>query len=113
MMVENLDFIKILGYKSREYLMAGNTIAFGELMNAHWEFKQARSYGISTAAINTAYKSALENGAVGGKLVGAGGGGFLMFYASDPESLRNCMAKSGLDELLFEFDFQGTSVVIK
>jgi D-glycero-alpha-D-manno-heptose-7-phosphate kinase len=111
-MLENLDFIKNLGYKSRDYLIAGNTVAFGELMNVHWKFKQKRSHGITTEAIELAYMTALQNGAVGGKLVGAGGGGFLMFYASDSERLRSCMAKSGLEELLFKFDFQGTSVVI-
>jgi D-glycero-alpha-D-manno-heptose-7-phosphate kinase len=111
-MVENLDFIKNLGYKSRDFLASGNTVAFGDLMKVHWEFKQARSRGITTEAINLAYETALQNGAVGGKLVGAGGGGFLMFYASDSERLRGYMTKSGMEELLFDFDFQGTSVVI-
>ena len=81
-------------------------------MHPMFMHKKSRSGGISNLEIDTAYESALKNGAVGGKLVGAGGGGFLMFYASDPEKLRAAMEKFGMDEVRFKFDFQGATVVI-
>ena len=59
-----------------------------------------------------AYNKALKAGAVGGKLVGAGGGGFLMFYANDKEKLRNKMFEMGLEEVRFQFDFEGTKVIL-
>jgi len=55
---------------------------------------------------------ARRNGAIGGKLVGAGGGGFLMFYASDRNKLRSAMAQAALEEVRFRFDFEGTKVVL-
>ncbi len=81
-------------------------------MNIHWEFKQSRSKKMSNKKISKYYEDALKNGAVGGKLVGAGGGGFLMFYASNKEKLRKKMYQNGLEEVRFNFDFQGTSVVL-
>ena len=62
--------------------------------------------------INDAYKLGMENGAMGGKLVGAGGGGFLLFYAVDKKTLRECMEKIGLEEVRFKFDFEGTKMVL-
>jgi len=111
-MVENLHYIKKLGYESKELLIAGDCIGFGELMNEHWEYKKSRSVGMTSERINLAYEKALKNGAIGGKLVGAGGGGFLLFYADDPELLRKCMQNEGMDEVRFKFDFQGTSVIV-
>jgi D-glycero-alpha-D-manno-heptose-7-phosphate kinase len=111
-MIKNLDFIKNLGFRSRDLLQVGDTAGFGDLMNEHWEFKRVRSNGMTNELIDGAYKAALKNGAVGGKLVGAGGGGFLMFYAKDSERLRACMSIYGMTEVRFGFDFQGTSVVI-
>ena len=67
---------------------------------------------MSNDFIDNAYKIALANGAVGGKLVGAGGGGFLMFYARDKENLRNAMTKLGMEEVRFNFDFEGTKVIL-
>jgi D-glycero-alpha-D-manno-heptose-7-phosphate kinase len=109
---ENLDFIKKLGYRSQELLMSGDTFGFGQLMNEHWEYKRLRTQGMTNELIDMAYSLALKNGAVGGKLVGAGGGGFLLFYSQDNEKLRKAMSKLGLEEIRFKFDFQGTSVVI-
>ena len=111
-MIENLHFIKDLGIRSKQALLKGNTQLFGELMNAHWERKRARSEGMSNEFINTAYDYALKNGALGGKVVGAGGGGFLMFYASDNEKLRSAMIKKGLQEVRFKFEFEGTKVIL-
>ena len=111
-MIDNLHFIKDLGYRSRDALLAGETNKFGELMHEHWEHKRSRTQGMTNEFINTAYATAMTNGAVGGKLVGAGGGGFLMFYANDKTKLRNAMKELGLDEVRFQFDFEGTKVIL-
>jgi len=107
----NLHFVKELGKRSRESLEAGNLRAFGELMNVHWENKKKRSGGMSNGKIDEWYNLALKNGAVGGKLIGAGGGGFLMFYAEDKMRLRRTLTEAGLEEVRFRFDFEGTKVV--
>ncbi|AMY11723.1 bifunctional fucokinase/L-fucose-1-P-guanylyltransferase [Luteitalea pratensis] len=110
-MVANLHFIKELGRESKEALEAGNLHHFGELMNVHWEHKKKRSANMSNPHINAWYDLARENGAVGGKLIGAGGGGFLMFYAEDKARLRRALREAGLQEVRFRFDFEGTAVV--
>jgi D-glycero-alpha-D-manno-heptose-7-phosphate kinase len=111
-MTANLHLIKELGQKSKVALLQNNTHYFAELMHEHWEWKKARSFGMSNEYINQAYETARRNGAIGGKLVGAGGGGFLMLYASDPEKLRFSMGNLGLEEVRFSFDFEGTKVVL-
>jgi D-glycero-alpha-D-manno-heptose-7-phosphate kinase len=111
-MIENLHFIKDLGYRSRDALLTGNTNLFGELMHEHWVHKRVRSKGISSDFINNAYEKAIANGAAGGKLVGAGGGGFLMFYANDKAKLKVAMKELGLEEVYFQFDFEGTKVIL-
>jgi len=80
-------------------------------MHEHWEYKQRRSNGMSNAQINHWYALGRANGALGGKLVGAGGGGFLLFYAEDHQRLRGAMAQAGLEEVRFHFDFDGTKVL--
>jgi D-glycero-alpha-D-manno-heptose-7-phosphate kinase len=111
-MLENLHFTKDLGLRSKEALLNNDTQKFGELMHEHWEHKKSRSSGMTNEFIDSIYKKALKTGAVGGKIVGAGGGGFLMFYANDKESLRSEMAKIGLEEVRFQFDFEGTKVIL-
>ena len=111
-MVDNLHFTKDLGYRSKEALLKNETIKFGELLHEHWEHKKSRSNGMTSDFIDNAYNQALRSGAVGGKLVGAGGGGFLMFYAKDKEMLRSKMAELGLEEVRFKFDFEGTKVIL-
>jgi D-glycero-alpha-D-manno-heptose-7-phosphate kinase len=110
-MLKNLHFVKELGYRSKDALESGDGIKFGELMHEHWEHKKRRSGGMSNPKIDEWYEIGMKNGAVGGKLVGAGGGGFLMFYASDRLKLRQAMTKAGLEEVRFGFDFEGTKVV--
>ncbi len=110
-MIENLHFIKDLGLKNKKALESGDLIKFGELMNVHWERKKKRSGSISNPQINDWYDLALKSGAVGGKLIGAGGGGFLMFYAKDKVRLRHTLMNEGLEEIRFRFDFEGTKVV--
>ena len=111
-MVENLHFTKDLGLRSKAALVQGDTKKFGELMYEHWEHKKSRSTGMTSDFIDDAYTQAMRAGAVGGKLVGAGGGGFLMFYADDKEKLRNKMGDLGLEEVRFQFDFEGTKVIL-
>jgi D-glycero-alpha-D-manno-heptose-7-phosphate kinase len=111
-MLKNLHYVKDLGYRSKDALEAGNTALFGELMHEHWEHKKRRSGGMSNPKIDEWYELGMKNGAVGGKLVGAGGGGFLMFMAHDKNKLRQVMAAAGLEEVRFRFDFEGTKVVM-
>ena len=110
-MLENMHFTKELGYKSLECLETDNLEEFARLMDVHWQRKKVRSVGMSNAHINEWYDHAMANGAIGGKLIGAGGGGFLMFYAADKQKLRHAMREKGLKEVRFRFDFEGTKVV--
>jgi len=109
---KNLHYIKELGLQSRDALIAGELENFGHLMNEHWEHKRIRSSGMTNDFIDDIYNKALQNGAVGGKLVGAGGGGFLMFYASDRSKLRAAMNKYNLEEVRFSFDYEGTKIIL-
>lgn len=110
-MVDNLHFVKELGYQSKEALEEGDLPRFAELMNVHWEHKKKRSGGMSNSEIDRCYQLARNNGALGGKLIGAGGGGFLMFYVEDKSRLRRAMAQTKLREVRFRFDFEGTKCV--
>jgi D-glycero-alpha-D-manno-heptose-7-phosphate kinase len=109
--LENLHFTKELGFKSLDALEAGHLDEFARLMDRHWQEKKTRSGGMSNPQINDWYDHARANGALGGKLIGAGGGGFLMFYAADKTKLRHAMREKGLQEVRFRFDFEGTKVV--
>jgi D-glycero-alpha-D-manno-heptose-7-phosphate kinase len=111
-MLRNLHEVKDLGYRSQKALMDGKPAVFGELMHEHWQHKKKRSQGMSNARIDEWYELGLRNGAAGGKVVGAGGGGFLMFYASDRNKLRHAMTRAGLEEVRFRFDFEGTKVLL-
>jgi D-glycero-alpha-D-manno-heptose-7-phosphate kinase len=112
-MVDNLHFVKDLGRQSQRALEAGDLRRFAELMNVHWRHKKQRSASMTNTAIDDWYERGLANGALGGKLIGAGGGGFLLFYAEDKTRLRHAMAGTGLTEIRFRFDFEGTKVVIQ
>jgi D-glycero-alpha-D-manno-heptose-7-phosphate kinase len=111
-MIDNLHFIKDLGWKSKDALEAGDLHKFAELMNVHWEWKRQRSAGMSNGKIDEWYSLAMQNGALGGKLIGAGGGGFLLFYSEDKARLRHAMNQAGLKEVRFQFDFEGTKTII-
>jgi D-glycero-alpha-D-manno-heptose-7-phosphate kinase len=111
-MIENLHYTKDLGMRSRKALEGGNTAEFGALLHEHWEHKKKRSEGMSNPQIDEWYELGRKNGALGGKLVGAGGGGFLLFYVEDHSRLRQAMAHAGLEELRFHFDFEGTKVLL-
>jgi len=111
-MLRNLHYTKELGLRSRSALEEGNLTLFGELLDEHWHHKRLRSDKMSTNQIDEWYRLARHNGACGGKLVGAGGGGFLLFYASDRTRLRHTMSAAGLQEVRFKFDFEGTKLVL-
>ncbi|MEO7208690.1 MAG: galactokinase, partial [Steroidobacteraceae bacterium] len=108
-MLRNLDYVKALGYRSQEALESGHLERFGALMDEHWQHKKRRSGGISNPQIDKWYSHAMRNGAVGGKLVGAGGGGFLLVFTPRPEDVRQAMAAAGAFELPFDFESQGCS----
>src|SRR5438270_3346172 len=110
-MIENLHFIKDLGKKSQQALEGNDLREFARLMDVHWQRKKERSQGMSNRDINDWYDCAMTNGALGGKLIGAGGGGFLMFYADDKTRLRHVMREKGLTEVRFRFDFEGTKIL--
>ncbi len=110
-MVKNLHFVKELGLESKKALESGDLRRFAEIMHIHWEHKKKRSASMSNSLINDWYDLARHNGALGGKLIGAGGGGFLMFYTEDKTRLRHAMRKAGVREVRIRFDFQGTMLV--
>lgn len=110
--VASLREIKDIGIEICSAITKGNLRRFGELMDLHWESKKRLSAGITNPQINAWYELAKRNGAIGGKISGAGGGGFLMFYCEEKKSqLRDAMRKAGLRELNFRFDFEGSKVI--
>ncbi len=112
-MIKNLHYMKELGYEIKKALEAGKTHEFGAMMHQHWLQKKKRSGSISNEEINRWYDVGVANGALGGKLIGAGGGGFLLFYAKDRNLLRQAMAKEGLEEVRFNFDHEGSQVIVR
>lgn len=110
-MIKNLHFVKEIGYKSKVAIESGNLEDFGRLMHEHWINKKERSKGMSNSDIDTWYDAGINAGALGGKVVGAGGGGFLMFYTNDPDKLRIKMNEFNLQEVRFKFDYEGTKLL--
>ncbi len=106
-MLENLHRTKEIGFQSRDLLVSGDLFAYAELMHEHWLNKRRRSPGMANDRIDDLYMLARRSGVVGGKLVGAGGGGFLLVYAGNPADTRQAMAAAGATELPFDFDFVG------
>jgi len=113
-MVENLHHIKEIGLETRKYLENGQVDMLGELFHAHWETKKKRSSAISSPIIDECYETAMKNGALGGKLIGAGGGGFLMFYCKNGEKHKviESIQKMGLKWERFHFDFDGAKILV-
>ena len=110
--LENLKFNRKLGYRSKEYLENGDLDSFSNLLNEQWDCKLKRSPETFNSRIISLYNHGLKNGAKGGKLVGAGGGGFLLFYAHDKKKLVKSMLEKGIKELRFNFDFNGVTRVL-
>jgi D-glycero-alpha-D-manno-heptose-7-phosphate kinase len=112
-MLRNLHFVKELGERSLAALERGDLDAFGALMDEHWRHKKRRSGNMSNPQIDEWYRTGMANGATGGKLIGAGGGGFLLFHTNDKPKLRHAMISAGMREVRFRFDFEGTKVLIQ
>jgi len=110
-MIKNLDITKEIGLKSKEFLENGQLDDFGFLMHEHWQHKKNRSPDMTNSYIDEWYNTGIQAGALGGKVVGAGGGGFLMFYTNDPQKLRDKMSEIRLEEVKFRFDFEGTKLI--
>lgn len=110
-MIENLHVVKEIGLRSREAIATGALAEFGRLMDEHWRHKKRRSGAMSNPQIDAWYELGLANGALGGKLIGAGGGGFLMFYTEDRPRLRRAMAGASLQEVRVRFEREGTKIL--
>ena len=110
--VQSLCEIKDIGLEISDAISSGDLRRFGELLDAHWQSKKRLAEGISNPQIDAWYELAKRNGAIGGKISGAGGGGFLMLYCEENKArLREVMRGAGLRELKFRFDFEGSKVV--
>ncbi len=113
--LDSLHEIKRLGIETEEILRNGNIDRYAEFLRQHWEAKQKLSDMVSNGRINHLYQKAMEGGAQGGKIIGAGGGGYLLLYCADSGKqtvIRKIMKGSGLEELKYSFDFTGTSVLV-
>lgn len=115
-MIKNLHQVKEIGLQTRKCLEAGQASVFGELLHVHWEAKKKRSQNMSNPFTDECYEAARQNGAIGGKLIGAGGGGFLMLYCDTANGTRTRliekMQKMGLRWERFHFDFEGAKILV-
>jgi D-glycero-alpha-D-manno-heptose-7-phosphate kinase len=112
-MIDNLHYVKDLGQRSRRALEQGDTPTFARLMDEHWQHKKQRSGAMSNREIDRWYQAGIDHGALGGKLVGAGGGGFLLLYTKNHDEVRRAMAAEGLAEVHFSFEHDGSSVLVR
>jgi len=112
-MLANLHLVKEIGIASRQALEKGDTLEFARLMDEHWQHKKKRSADMSNGNVDRWYRVAIESGALGGKLVGAGAGGFLLFYAKDQDGVRSAMATEGISEVRFIFDHEGSTLLTR
>jgi D-glycero-alpha-D-manno-heptose-7-phosphate kinase len=111
--IDNLHYVKDLGLRSLKALETGDLRKFGALMDEHWQHKKKRSGTMSNPEIDKWYELAMRNGALGGKLIGAGGGGFLLFYTEDKKLVRHALREAGLEEVRIRFDFEGTKTLVQ
>jgi len=111
--LDSLHQTKDIGYQIKSALESGDLNQFGRLLDEHWKIKKRRSGAISNPDIDIWYKKAKSAGATGGKIIGAGGGGFLMFHcpAESKQAVRDALMIEGLREMPFEFDYQGTQML--
>jgi D-glycero-alpha-D-manno-heptose-7-phosphate kinase len=112
-MVDHLHLVKEMGLQSRQAMKEGDLREFAAVMHQHWLHKQKRSPSMSNPMIDEWYELARANGALGGKLIGAGGGGFLLFYTEQKTRLRRVMSQAGLREVRLRFDLQGSELVVQ
>ena len=109
---DNLDLVKELGYETRKVLEASKVDEFGELLTKQWELKYERQRNATNEMIDSWIRDGIAAGARGGKLVGAGGGGFLLFYADSKADLRSVMMRHGLEEVRFGIDYAGSTTIV-
>ena len=110
--MKQMHFIKEIGLETKKCLEEGNVQKFGRWLNVHWETKRKFSNKMSSDQIDNFYQKGIENGALGGKLIGAGGGGFLLFYCDkNKKQLREALLKEGLKELPFRLDADGCKLI--
>jgi D-glycero-alpha-D-manno-heptose-7-phosphate kinase len=111
--VQRMHRIKELGYETRKLLVEGDIDRYGELLHEHWTHKRKLAANMTDPTIDEHYEAARKAGAIGGKLMGAGGGGFFMFYVR-PERRRKvyeALTARGLRPLRFRFDFDGARII--
>ena len=110
--IESLHYIKESGYRILDIVKSGNITELGKMFDEHWKYKKRMAKGITNPEFNKIYDAAMKNGALGGKISGAGGGGFFLFYCEEGKhKLRSAMAEMGLKEMKFDFDFEGTKIL--
>jgi len=110
--IESLHYIKESGYRILDIVKSGNITELGKMFDEHWKYKKRMAKGITNPEFNKIYDAAMKNGALGGKISGAGGGGFFLFYCEEGKhKLRSAMAEEGLKEMKFDFDFEGTKIL--
>jgi D-glycero-alpha-D-manno-heptose-7-phosphate kinase len=112
--MDSLDRTKELGLRIRDALVQGDLDAYGHMLDEHWQNKKRRSAKVSDAQIDRWYDLARRSGALGGKIMGAGGGGFLLLYCPREvkPAVRQALAGEGLREMPFDFDFEGAKVLV-
>jgi len=110
--VENMHRIKEIGYQVLDAIESGDLTKFGHLLHEHWISKKRISNKMANSRMNKVYDVARRNGALGGKIMGAGGGGFFMFYVENNHpNFRHAMYEQGLREMRYRIDFEGTKVI--
>jgi len=110
-MINNIHYIKELGFRSLEALEDGNLSNLGKIMDEHWQHKKKRSKFMSNPDIDRWYDIAMKSGAIGGKVIGAGFGGYILLYTEERKKLINALRAEGLKETKIHFDFEGTKIL--
>jgi len=111
--VDNLHYIKELGYQALEAIKTGNLTELGLIFDRHWNYKKRLHPEISSPYFDNIYEVAKKNGAIGGKIIGAGGGGFFLFYIEENhKKLRRAMSELGLREMRYHFDWEGSKILV-
>ncbi|HST23196.1 MAG TPA: galactokinase [Blastocatellia bacterium] len=112
--VDSLHHTKELGYRIKEALEQGDLERFGMMLDEHWQNKKRRSMKISDARLDHWYETVKSCGGLGGKIMGAGGGGFFMFFCPNQSKakIRKALAEAGLREMPYDFDYEGAKVMV-
>ncbi|MCJ7563476.1 MAG: galactokinase [Candidatus Aminicenantes bacterium] len=110
--LESMHDIKDIGYEILKAVESGNLTDVGLMFDRHWQYKKKISAKMSNSRFDQIYEAAKKNGALGGKILGAGGGGFFLFYVEEHHGrFREKMKELGLREMRYRFEFEGTKVL--